>query len=409
MTTKKINKGFTLIEVLLVMVLIGVLLSIGLVSLNTEDRLIETRNNTRQTHIQTLESAITQYKLQEGNYPTGLNRNYQEICDPEATVCTGFFDIKPFLVPTYIQAIPQDPNDSDTTGGSGYSIAIDEVTNTISLRSIQPEGGADIKINDPLPNLETSNVNTPLAVTNLLTPTPTPTPTPVPTPTPTPAPLIVQGGLVLHLDAGDPASYPEPKTGTTWTDLSGLGNNGTLNPSVGGPTYNTSNGGSLSFDGIDDRVGGTSASVPISNSFTMSVWVRHNTLPNRVQRYLTMGNEIGVIRHDGASQSGQLHFYIKTSGTLRINLRVNNSLAINTWYYIVGTWDGTTSRLYRNAVQLGTNVPGGILDGGNLTYSVSSSSESLNGNIAEVTIYNRALTAQEIQQNFNATRERFGL
>ncbi|MGA1050509.1 MAG: prepilin-type N-terminal cleavage/methylation domain-containing protein, partial [Minisyncoccia bacterium] len=167
MTTKKINKGFTLIEVLLVMVLIGVLLSIGLVSLNTEDRLIETRNNTRQTHIQTLESAITQYKLQEGNYPTGLNRTYQEICDPEATVCTGFFDIKPFLVPTYIQAIPQDPNDSDTTGGSGYEVAVDIATNTVSVRlkATLQEAGVEIKINDPLPAEPTVTANTQLAAT----------------------------------------------------------------------------------------------------------------------------------------------------------------------------------------------------------------------------------------------------
>ena len=178
MTTKKINKGFTLIEVLLVMVLIGVLLSIGLVSLNTEDRLIETRNNTRQTHIQTLESAITQYKLQEGNYPTGLNRNYQEICDPEATVCTGFFDIKPFLVPTYIQAIPQDPNDSDTTGGSGYEVAVDIATNTVSVRlkATLQESGVEIKINDPLPAEPTVTANTQLAATvPNLPPTSTPT------------------------------------------------------------------------------------------------------------------------------------------------------------------------------------------------------------------------------------------
>jgi hypothetical protein len=215
---------------------------------------------------------------------------------------------------------------------------------------------------------------------------------------------IVTDGLVLNLDAGTPLSYPG--TGTTWTDLSGNGNNGTLENGVG---YNSSNGGTLSFDGVDDYISGSSASIPISNAFTISAWVRHNTLPNSIQRYLTMANEVGVIRHDGGTQSGQLHFYIKTSGTLKLNLRVNNALVINTWYYIVGTWDGTTSRLYRNAIQIGTDTPGGTLDGGNLNYFLSLSAESLNGNIAQASIYNRALTASEITQNYNAFRGRYGL
>jgi hypothetical protein len=217
-------------------------------------------------------------------------------------------------------------------------------------------------------------------------------------------PEIVEDGLVLALDAGNTKSYPG--SGTTWTDLSGNGNNGSL---VNGVGYNSSNGGALSFDGGNDTISGSSASIPISNAFTISAWVRHNTLPNSVQRYLSMGNDVGVIRHDGANQAGQLHFYIKTSGTLKIDLRVNNALSINTWYYIVGTWNGTTSRLYKNASQIGTNTPGGTLDGGNLTYYLSSSSETLNGRIAQASIYNRALTAAEVQQNFNATRGRFGI
>jgi prepilin-type N-terminal cleavage/methylation domain-containing protein len=167
MKTKNINKGFTLIEVLLVITLIGVLLTIGLVSFNTEARFIEVRNDTRRNHIQSLESAVNQYKLQEGSYPTGLDRTYQEICDPAATDCTGFFDLKAFLVPKYLQAIPRDPKDTDNTGGSGYEIAVDESSNTVSIRLKESlrEGGVDIKVNDPLPDIETSSTNTPLAAT----------------------------------------------------------------------------------------------------------------------------------------------------------------------------------------------------------------------------------------------------
>jgi prepilin-type N-terminal cleavage/methylation domain-containing protein len=170
--TKQLQKGFTLIEVLLVIVLIGILISIGLVTFNAEARFIDTRNDTRKTHIQTLESAITQYKLQEGDYPTGLSRNYQEICDPEATDCIGFFDLKQFLVPNYLQSIPQDPNDEDTTGGAGYSVAVDEATNTVSVRALQAEGGVIINTNDPLPAEPTTVSNTPLAATVPVTPPP---------------------------------------------------------------------------------------------------------------------------------------------------------------------------------------------------------------------------------------------
>ncbi|NBP56599.1 type II secretion system protein, partial [bacterium] len=171
--TKQLQKGFTLIEILLVIVLIGILIAIGLVSFNSEARFIDARNDIRKTHMQTLESAITQYKLREGKYPEGLSRNYQEICDPEATGCTGFFNLKQFLVPNYLQSIPQDPNDTDTTGGTGYSIAVDETTNIVSVRLKESlrEGGVIIAVNDPLPaELTTVTANTPLAATVVVNP-----------------------------------------------------------------------------------------------------------------------------------------------------------------------------------------------------------------------------------------------
>lgn len=163
--TKTFKKGFTLIEVLLVIALIAILLTISLTSLNIENIFIDSRNDTRKNHIKTIEGAISQYRLQEGSYPAGLDRTYREICDPEATDCTGFFNLKIFLVPKYLQAIPQDPNDTDNIGGTGYSVAIDSTTNTISVRALQAESGSNITINDPLPAQEIIPVNTPLSPT----------------------------------------------------------------------------------------------------------------------------------------------------------------------------------------------------------------------------------------------------
>lgn len=169
---KQSQKGYTLIEVLLVVVLIGILLTIGLVSLNTEARFIENRNDTRKSHIRILEGAITQYKLQTGSYPTGLDRTYREICDPDVSSCSGFVDLKQFLVPNYLQAIPQDPKDTDNTGGAGYEVAIDTTTNTVSVRlkELLREGGVIIAVNDPLPAESTTTANSSLAATVPVTP-----------------------------------------------------------------------------------------------------------------------------------------------------------------------------------------------------------------------------------------------
>lgn len=167
------QKGFTLLELLLVITLISILITIGVTSFNTSGRFAEARNDVRKRHIQTIENALTQYKLRTGNYPTGLDRTYREICDPDASSCSGFLDLKQFLVPNYLQAIPQDPNDSDNTGGAGYSLAVDVATNTISVRALSSESGIAIAVNDPLPTEETVVTNSTLAATVPGTP-PTP-------------------------------------------------------------------------------------------------------------------------------------------------------------------------------------------------------------------------------------------
>lgn len=386
MKTKNLNKGFTLIEVLLVIALIGILLSIGLVNFNSEARLVDARNDIRKTHIQTLESSITQYKLQKGNYPAGLTREYQEICDPDATVCTGYIDLKSSLVPDFLQAIPQDPNDTDTTGGSGYEIAVDEASNTVSIRSLQAEGGVDIKVNDPLPSIETSNTNTPLAAT-------------------VPTVPIITNGLVLHLDAGNPNSYPG--TGTTWTDLSGNNNNGTL---VNGVEYNTANGGSLVFDGVDDVV--TGSITPLTSNYSIELCfklITSNSSSNSLIA-LTSSNGhgfLGEVNHSDKKirflhrfpygYSGGNNFY--SSGAINLNqiycitwVRDNNQQI-----YINSNFDSqitSTNSAFNNTLD---------------KLGISQSARRINGNVYFLKIYNRALTPEEIQQNFNATRGRFGL
>ena len=87
---------------------------------------------------------------------------------------------------------------------------------------------------------------------------------------------IITDGLVMHLDAAQLRSYPT--TGTTWTDLSGNGNNGTL---INGPTFNSGNGGSIVFDGVNDYVTGfNSISINTTSSFAIEFWFNLTSFTN---------------------------------------------------------------------------------------------------------------------------------
>jgi prepilin-type N-terminal cleavage/methylation domain-containing protein len=418
MKTKDINKGFTLIEVLLVITLIGILLTIGLVNFNSEARFIDARNDIRKTHIRTLESAITQYRLQNGSYPAGLTRDYQEICDPDASSCTGFIDLKTSLVPNFLQAIPRDPNDTDNTGGAGYSVAVDEDSNIVSIRSLQAEDGVEIKVNDPLPNVETSATNIPLAAT-----------------APSPPP-IVTNGLLLHLDAGNQASYPG--TGNTWFDLSGNNRNFTLfNPSY--YSYSSLNGGSIGFTRTLPPVGETGGYAEhngsgvlavanyLYNNHTTEIWARIN------DRNPTNYNSNETISALFVYRGWHCMFYY---GATSLNYNIWNGttntqnwtpLSIGTsgtdiiqgqWFHAVAVRNGNNMSSYINGVLKGTNVINTSNGSGGVSNTIrmgmaNPSNEGFswhaNANVAAARMYSRALTPEEIQQNFNATRGRFGL
>jgi hypothetical protein len=205
---------------------------------------------------------------------------------------------------------------------------------------------------------------------------------------------IVQSGLVLNLDAGVSSSYPG--SGTTWTDLSGNGNTGTL---TNGPTYNSANGGSLVFDGVDDYVNVGTPSISVGK-ITVNAWVKINA-----------GS---LFQHIVDSQFNSWHLAILNSNRPYFyngSAYHTGAPAINVgqWYMITGV-QGTTLDIYINGV-LGQSIASNV---NVTTYNVilgawQSGSRPSNGNIAQTQIYNRALTAQEIQQNFNATRSRYSI
>lgn len=219
----------------------------------------------------------------------------------------------------------------------------------------------------------------------------------------------MQSGLVLNLDAGNIGSYPG--TGTTWNDLSGNGNNGTLMPAVGGPTYSSSGGGSLIFDRVNDFI--TFASNPLlTNQITVEVWVNLNsTTPNGVAWILGREGSYRLIYSSGSFSwvSSTVNNGWYTPGT-----NISASIAATSGIYqVVGTYNGSNIQIYVNGTlrTIGSSISGNILTNGsyNLFSSGSGNVDYGKGNLYSHRIYNRALTPEEIQQNFNATRGRFGL
>jgi hypothetical protein len=223
-------------------------------------------------------------------------------------------------------------------------------------------------------------------------------------------PDIVRTGLVLNLDAGEPSSYSG--SGTTWTDLSGSGNNGTL---INGPTFNSSNGGSIVFDGVNDYAISTRpSSIVTGGSISISIWVK----------WITTGTTTSTIQalvDNNHSSSPMQGFVLQDRPDLSKTIQFGTTFASNgavstfqvgdgTWRHIVGTNDTITSKLYIDGVLNNSVSQGGLATvqpNISIGYWQFGPGRYLNGNIAQVSIYNRALSAAEIQQNYQALRGRF--
>jgi len=218
-------------------------------------------------------------------------------------------------------------------------------------------------------------------------------------------PDIIQDGLVLCLDAASIRSYP--KSGTTWSDLAGA-NDGTLN---NGPIFSSDNGGSIEFDGSDDSVSIVdSQSVRVSEG-TLSVWVYPNSFPSTnythiVFKKLTVSpfSSFGIwVKHNtntiygGFGGAGH-----ESAGT--------SAIPTNTWSNLVITYDGQYRKMYFNSILDAQVSDVGVTisyDSNPVQLGFGDYNNELDGKISLASLYNRALTADEVRQNYLSTKERF--
>lgn len=230
------------------------------------------------------------------------------------------------------------------------------------------------------------------------------------------SPKIVTNGLVLYLDGANTRSYVSGST--TWNDISKSGNNGSL---INGPTFNSSNGGSIVFDGTNDYINLPEITPTL---FTFSFWFKATGVPSTNDSF---GGELivsnpqlfgGVIQYALSYSwlNQNVSFMVQANGVAATTSV--NSVLRNTIYNVTSVFTGTRNQIYINGsfvIEIvNTNGPVYPTTGDKSARIGAWNSPSylgftrfFNGNIYQSLIYNRALSSSEILQNYNATKGRY--
>lgn len=238
---------------------------------------------------------------------------------------------------------------------------------------------------------------------------------------------LVTDGLLFYVDAGRTESWDQRNalgfSTSYWRDLSG---NDYHVPNINPPTYDSANGGSLSFDGVNDRFEIVSQPGPLNPDYvSFECWFKYSSSGTQGDSFIGGRGDTGFNGYwlgtdNNDTSSPRIIFSVATSSTQFA--RANFSYTKGTIYHAVGTWDGYGSKLYVNGL-FAANASSGTGFAqmtGPIRYAsmsngfVIGNNDNLTGtrfwtgNIYEMRIYNRALSAAEVLQNFNATKSRYG-
>ena len=215
------------------------------------------------------------------------------------------------------------------------------------------------------------------------------------------------GGTITNISGFTVHTFTSSGTftpGANWADVSSSSNIGTLNNS---PTYSSANGGSLTFDGVNKHISIPNNTALDSQAVTVDVWVKTNaTTQNGFWFEKGSVNSQYALFQEGASIQWRLGPLGDLSTTTASYMNTTN------WYNVVGTYISGDRRLYVNGVQVNSNTTTGTLSTNTSGMTIGcygGGGYMYNGSISAVKVYNRALSATEVQQNFQALRSRYGI
>ena len=230
------------------------------------------------------------------------------------------------------------------------------------------------------------------------------------------SPSIVMNGLVLALDAANQRSYAG--SGDTWYDLSSNINDATK---VNSPNYITTAGGGFTFDGLGTNYFNldSKASLVNVNAGTVGGWVKFNNAPTSVNYvFISYGGNassggfiLDYLGLDGPNYGISFDYWVGGVYYGNAITYANSAQFTNINIHLMATWNASQINLYINGNLLKTtNVSGTMTTQSILRISSENNrTRGVNGTVYNCSIYNRALTAQEIRQNYNATKKRYGL
>lgn len=215
---------------------------------------------------------------------------------------------------------------------------------------------------------------------------------------------MIQEGLLISLDASDRNSYVSGST--AWRDLSG--NN---------RTFTIVN--STTFGGNNIELPGSGSRIQLVENFDWSA------IPFTLSSWINMTDQTYPSVYD-LIQAGNGHLSLNAASTPNLDIRITagggvsvvsgGTILLNQWYNLVATREGNNYKLYINGSLVGTGTSSVLvydanMKGVNIGYSpdVDAATRTMNGKIGNAQIYNRDLSATEVQQNYNALKSRFGL
>jgi hypothetical protein len=228
------------------------------------------------------------------------------------------------------------------------------------------------------------------------------------------APNLITDNLVLYLDAANTRSYISGST--IWNDLTVNNNIGTLTNT---PTFNSTNGGCILFDGVDDVVNVTNSLLfGNATNLSISIWFNFSSLSANTFSLIHKGRQDPPRNYWWLAYYGNLsppRFLWETGdGAGNLNqLPYIFTPSINTWYNIVGTFEPNLSKIYLNGLQVAsaTTTVASIAANdptiGTQIGGYRSLAYWFPGKLNQLLIYRKTLSDAEVLQNYNATKGRY--